>query len=147
MDARQITQAFADAFNAGDLDTVSEYISDNFVFSGGSPEPIGKQQWLGMSYALYAAFPDLQYNLLITGVEGDTVYTTTQITGTHTNDLDLTALGLGVIPATGNSISLPVTPSEGIVEGGKLVSIHVHEVEGVGLPGILAQIGVKIPAR
>jgi predicted ester cyclase len=107
MDARQITQAFTDALNAGDLDTVSELISDNFVFSGGSPEPIGKQQWLGMSYALYAAFPDLQYNLRVTGVEGNTVMGTSQLTGTHTSDLDLTAMGLGVIPATGKSISLP----------------------------------------
>jgi hypothetical protein len=73
------------------------------------------------------------------------VRTTNQLTGTHSGDLDLSGMGMGVIPATGKSFSLPPEESEATVEGGKMVALHVYSTPEGGLAGILRQIGVEIP--
>ena len=69
MNARETAQAFADAFNAGDLEKVADYLAEDFQFSGPTPQPLGAAEWLGMTQALQAAFPDIQYNLRILNVE------------------------------------------------------------------------------
>ena len=69
-----------------------------------------------------------------------------QITGTHTNDLDLTPMGMTKVPATGKSVSNPVEHPEITIKDGKITSIHVADVTpdgGVG--GILKQLGVEMP--
>jgi hypothetical protein len=146
MEPQEVAQAFADAFNAGDLDTVASYLSDDFQFSGPVPEPVGAAEWLGISRVFQVAFPDINYNLRIVGVEGNVVKTTTQVSGTHTGDLNLSALGMGVIPPTGKSFSNPEEPGEATVEGGKVTSIHIPSGEGSGVMGILAQLGIEPPS-
>ncbi len=147
MNVREFAESFAEAFNTGDYDTVASYLADDFQFSGPVPEPINGQQWIGMTKLLRAAFPDIQYRMRVVGVEGDVVTTTTQLSGTHTGDLDLSAMGMGVIPATGKSFSNPEEVGQGIVRGDKLASIHITPVEGSGLMGILSQLGVRQPVR
>ena len=147
MSTREFAESFAEAFNAGDYDTVASYLADDFQFSGPVPEPIDGKQWIGMSKTLKAAFPDIKYNLRVVGVEGNVVTTVTQLTGTHTGDLDLTAMGMGVIPATGKSFSNPEERGETTVNGDKIVSMRIPPTEGAGLMGILAQIGVKPPGQ
>ena len=146
MNTQTIAQAFADAFNSGDLEKVADYLAEDFQFSGPTPQPLGAAEWLGMTRALQAAFPDIQYNLRILSVEGDKVVTTTQVSGTHTGELDLTPMGLGVIPATGKSFSNPEERGEAVIEGGKIKAIRVEAAEGSGLEGILRQIGVQPPS-
>lgn len=146
MNTQTIAQAFADAFNAGDLEKVAGYLAEDFQFSGPTPQPLGAREWLGMTQALQVAFPDIQYNLRILSVEGNKVTHTTQVSGTHTGELDLTPMGLGVIPATGKTFSNPEERGEAVIEGGKIVSIRVEAAEGSGLEGILRQIGVQPPA-
>lgn len=67
-----------------------------------------------------------------------------QLSGTHTGDFDLSAMGMGVIPATGESFSNAEEVFEFTIAGGSIVSMHTEPVEGAGLPAILAQIGVGI---
>lgn len=146
MDARQVAESFAEAFNAGDLDTVASYLTDDFQLSGPTPEPVDGKQWIGLTKLMKAAFPDINYNLRVVGAEGNVVKTMTQVSGTHTGDLDLSAMGMGVIPATGKSFSNPEEPGEATIRGNKIASIHITPVEGAGLMGVLAQLGVKPPA-
>jgi predicted ester cyclase len=146
MGTQTIAREFADAFNAGDLEKVAEHLAPEFQFSGPVPQPIGAQEWLGMSAAMRIAFPDIQYNLRVEAVEGDTVRTSTQLSGTHTGDLDLTAMGLGVIPATGKRFSSPREYGETTVKGGRVISIRIETPPGGGLMGILRQLGVGPPS-
>lgn len=146
MSVHESAESFVKAFNAGDYDTVASHLSNDFQFSGPVPEPISGQQWIGLTRLLRAAFPDIQYNMRVVSVEGDVVTTTNQLTGTHTGDLDLSAMGMGVIPATGKSFSNPEETGQGTVKGGKFVSIRITPVDGGGLMGILSQLGVKQPA-
>lgn len=146
MDTQEATYAFIEAFQAGDFDTAASYLADDFVFSGPTPEPISGAAWLGLSAALRAAFPDLNYNFRVVSVDGDVATTTTQLYGTHTGNLDLSGIGMGIIPATGKSVSLPVEGGEAIVEDGKLISLHIHSTPEGGIMGILSQLGVEVAA-
>jgi hypothetical protein len=87
MGIQETAQAFVDAQNANDFDTAASYLADNFQFSGPVPEPIGAQEWMGLLRVLAAAFSDFRVNNTITGVDGNVVRTTNQLTGTHTADL------------------------------------------------------------
>lgn len=146
MDTQELAQAIEAAFEARDLDAVAGYLSDDFQFGGPTPEPIGKAQYIGLTKTMLVAFPDINYNARAISVEGDVIRTTSQLTGTHTADLDLTPMGMGVIPATGKSFSNPQEVGEMKVKDGKVVSWEIQRTKGGGLAGILGQIGVKPPA-
>jgi len=145
MSAEEITRAIFAAQEAGDIDTIASYLSDDFVLSGPIPEPVSGEQYLGLIRLLSAAFSDWAYNLSDVQLTGNVARTTHQITGTHTGDLDLSPLGMPAIPATGKAVKLPVEHAEVTVEGDKVVRFHVDVPAGGGLPGILQQLGVEMP--
>ncbi len=133
------------AIEADDMNTAMSYLSRDFQLSGPVPEPIGAREWLGLHHALNQGMPDFSFNLKEVRADGNRVYTTVQISGTQTNDLDLSAMGMGVIPATGAAVQLPQEHPVATFDGNKIVSIDLEPVEGGGVPGILAQLGVVVP--
>ncbi|NIM92141.1 MAG: hypothetical protein GTO18_00285, partial [Anaerolineales bacterium] len=130
METKELAQNFVDAFNKGDLDAVASYLSEDFQFSGPVPEPLSAAEWIGFSRILKAAFPDIQYNLRVESINGKVVKTSSKVSGTHTGDLDMSAMGMGVIPATGKSFSNPEEYGFATVEGDKITSIQIDSVEG-----------------
>lgn len=146
MNAEEITRKIFAAIESGDMDTVASYLSDDFVFSGPVPEPISGEQWLGLQRLLLAAFPDWSFNLSDVQVTGNVARTTHQITGTHTGDLALSPMGIPVVPTTGKSVKLPVEHADLTFEGDKVVRLHADTPAGGGVPGLLQQIGVEMPA-
>ncbi|HZS79116.1 MAG TPA: hypothetical protein VFA41_21070 [Ktedonobacteraceae bacterium] len=50
------------------------------------------------------------------------------------------------IPPTGKRISLPVEHVEYTLSGNKITSLSSDNVPGGGVPGVLAQMGVPLPA-
>jgi hypothetical protein len=77
--------------------------------------------------------------------EGDEVILTGHFEGTHTADLDLSALGLGVIPASGKRIVWPEWSNKVTVEGDKIARMQPHG-EGGGIEAFLAALGVSPPS-
>jgi predicted ester cyclase len=132
MKTNELAQAFVDAYNAGNLDKVASFLSNDFKFSGPVPEPIDSTEWLGLLRLFKTAFPDINYNLRLVSVEGNVVHTTSQVNGTHTGD--------------GKTFSLPEEPGEAIVEDDKVKSIHVQSGKGSGVMGILVQLGIQPPS-
>jgi hypothetical protein len=63
--------------------------------------------------------------------------------GTHTSDLDLSAMGMGVFPASGKSVKTPVSKTKFFVEGGQIV--RSQAISG-GFALVLAAIGALPPA-
>jgi predicted ester cyclase len=145
MDPQEIAQAFVDAYNAGDFETASTFLTDDFQFSGPVPEPVGKEAFIGLSRIIQAGIPDLNYNARVVGVEGNVVKVTHQLSGTHTADLDLTAMGMDVVPATGKSFSNAEEKFDYTVEGDKIVSLHTEPIEGAGLEALFQAIGYQPP--
>jgi predicted ester cyclase len=145
MNTKEIAEAYVDAFNRGDLNTLADLLADDFQFSGPVPEPMGRDQFQGLMDLMWNAFPDIRFNTRLVSINRNVVHFTNQLAGTHTSDLDLSALGIGVIPATGRSFSMAREDGESIIENGYIVSTHVQPTEGAGLVAILHQLGVEVP--
>ena len=145
MDSKATVQALMDSIQKGDFEQAKSLLSEDFQFSGPVPEPINREAWMGISANLKAAFPDLDYHFHVDDAAGDDVNISAQLKGTHSRDLDLTSLNMGVIPATNKSFANPLEHGKATVKGGKIVSWSVEPIEGGGIMGILSQIGVKLP--
>ncbi len=62
--------------------------------------------------------------------------------GTHTGDLDLSAMGLGVIPASGKKIVWPEASAKLTIEDGKIVRMEPY-AGAAGLKAWLAALGIE----
>jgi predicted ester cyclase len=145
MSIKEIAEAYIAAFNAGDLDTLADYLADDFQFSGPVPQPMDRDQFLGTMELMWRAFPDIQFNTRLVSINGNVVRFTNQLAGTHTGDLDLSFMGMGVIPATGRSFSMAREDGESVIADGYIISTHVQPTEGAGLMAILHQLGIEVP--
>lgn len=76
--------------------------------------------------------------------EGDFVIMTGHFEGTHKADLDLSAIGAGVIPASGKKIVWPEVSVKITVEGDQIVREEAYG-EGGGMEAFLAPLGVELP--
>jgi len=146
METKDTVQALMDAVQMGNFEKAKSYLSSDFKFSGPVPEPISGEAWMGMSASLKAAFPDLNYQFKVEGVDGNTVNISAELKGTHKGDLDLTAMGMGVIPATSKSFKAAHEHGKALLRDGKITAWQIEPTEGAGLMAILGQLGVKVPA-
>lgn len=147
MSTHEIVEGFTSALEQGDFETAASYLADDFQFSSDTiPEPLDANQWLWMSHSLREGIPDLSYNFRIEEVDGNFARVSSQLTGTHTNDLDMSGMGIGVIPPTGVSFSADREYSEGeVTADGRIQRIHVYSGPNSGVSSMLAQIGVAPP--
>ncbi len=121
------------------------YLSDEFHNFDKDGNVMGdKAAFNAVSQLLYNAFTgfkgvvhDLQEE------EDGSVTMTFHFEGTHTGDFDLSAMGMGVIPATGKRIVTPESKTRFMVEGGQIVSSQ--PISG-GFEDLLAGIGVTLPS-
>jgi hypothetical protein len=143
MDPRETVQALMDAIQAGDFETAQSLISDGF-FSGGSIIcMILSSPWMKLGEYLKAAFPDLDYGLRIESVDGNIVKFSTQIHGTHAQDLQLPFLTIHVIPATNRSVATAREFGIAVVRAGRVISWAMESIHGADLTTILKQLGVN----
>jgi hypothetical protein len=145
MNTKETVQALMDAIQSGEFEKAKSLFADDFKFSGPVPEPISGQAWIGMSISLQNAFPDLDYQFKVESVDGDTAHISAELKGTHTGDLDLTAMNMGVIPATGKSFHAAHENGKAMLRDGKVAAWEMEGTEGAGLMAILGQLGVKPP--
>jgi predicted ester cyclase len=101
------------------------YLTDDFTSTdaGGNP-PLNKVAWLGMGNMLRASVPDLKFAIEDIAEEGDQVKVTGRFTGTFQNDLNLSAMGMGTIPATGRALNFKSTSSVVTFQGDKIKNWH-----------------------
>jgi predicted ester cyclase len=133
------------AFTFDDHDRLSDY-SDDFQWTDelGSP-PIDRSSWLSMDQLMKSAFPDLSY--VIEGIreDGDGVVVTSHFSGTFSNDLDLSSLGMGVIPATGKAVVFPSQRDRVSFEGDKISELHNLETgPDAGMAGLAKALGADM---
>jgi predicted ester cyclase len=129
------------AWCASDWDALAALLTDDFVFSGPVPQPLNKEAFLGLAKALLTAIPDWDFHAHDFREEGDKVYLTDGVTGTHTGTLAVIP-GVPPVAATGKSIKL----SEGhqtYTFRGNLVSNFEVQTSG-GVPEIYAQVGAPL---
>ena len=140
MNKIETVNAFSTALESNNFDKAATYLSDDFSLSGPTPQPVGKNEFIGIQSAFQRAIPDWSFNVHDVQELGDKVRGAVQITGTHTQEL--VVLGMPPIPATGKKISLPEEHLEFTFKGDKIASLASDNVPGAGIPGVLQQIGV-----
>jgi len=143
MDAKTTVQTLLDSVQNADYDTARALLSHDFQFSDSILEPINRDTWLKINRNLKKAFPDLDYRFHLEGADGDVIRVTAKLKGTHTNELDASAMNMGVIPVTNKSIINPHERSKVTVRDGKVIAWNVEPIAGGGLRGILLQLGIK----
>lgn len=134
-----------DSVQRGDFDKAKTLLSDDFQFKGLIPRPINGKTWLRMSASLKMAFSGLNYHFKVEGSDGNTVNTTSQMSGNNRGAFDLTGLHMGVISATNKAFSTATENHTITVKNEKVSSWVVEPAEGAGLMAILKQLDVKPP--
>jgi len=119
------------------MEATATYFSDDFrsLNQDGEAE-MNKEMYGGMSQLLVSAFSGFRYVIVSKREEGDSVIVNGHFEGTHTGDLDLSAMGLGVLPASGKMIVWPDSTVKFTVAGDKIVSLQT--LDGGGTEAFLS---------
>jgi len=150
MSSVDIVNDFMVALESKDFDTAASYLSDDFVFSGWTPQPLDKDQFMTVMGELKAGIPNLSYHFHTVRdvqdlVQESNVKAAIQMTGTQTDSFILPPLGLPPIPQMARSVSLPEEHWDYTLQNGKIVKITVQRVPGGGIQGLLRQLGIELP--
>jgi len=145
MNAIDVVKAGLAASESGQTSKFSNSLTDDMVFAGPVPQPVGKREFVGLMTAMVAAMPDWKFNATDFKENGNQVTMTFQITGTQTGELNLPMPGFQKLPATGKHVSLPKEPTTVTVKDGKMRRVEAAVVHGGGVMGVLAQLGVPLP--
>lgn len=127
------------------IEALERQLSDNFQFLDKDGNvTMDRASYFGFSRLMLASFKDLQFVYSGFTEEGDDVTVKAHWEGTFTGNLDLSAMGMGVIPANGKKIIWPESSSKWKVESGKVITIQDLTEGGIG--EFLAPLGVKPPS-
>ena len=121
------------------VQATEKFFSDDFKSLDKDGNVIsGKAEFVASNKQLMEAFKDFKGVVHDISEEGDSVILTFHFEGTHTGDFDLSAMGLGVIPATGKKVVTPESKTRFMIEGDQIVSSQ--PISG-GFEYLLAGIG------
>ena len=132
------------AFSFPSPDESETLLADDFQATDqmGSPA-MDKATWIGMGEMLKASFPDIDYVIEDIREDGEGVKVMGHFVGTFTNDLDLSPVGMEVIPASGKKIRWPTSTDMVTVEVGKITRVHNPDTgPDAGMSGFLKALGV-----
>jgi predicted ester cyclase len=140
MGAIETGNAFVAALNAQQWDAVANYLTDDFTSTGNTPQPLGKQEFIGFQKIWFAGMPDYHVASENVRADGNAVHSTTRVTGAQTKPLVFP--GLPPIPATGKRVTVTI-PTTVTMRGDKIAAITFGAVSS---PSVFEQLGVQPPA-
>ena len=150
MNGADMVKDFMIALESQEYTKASDYLADDFTYTGLVPRPLNKRQFIALVKELRYGMPNLSFNFRdiheveqLMGVQE--VEGVIQMTGTQSNIMELVPLSLPPIPETNRSITLPEEHLTFTIENDKIRSIVVQPVTGGGIPGLLAQLGIDAP--
>jgi predicted ester cyclase len=128
-----------------DVQKIRSLLTPDAMMSGGAlPAPMPASEAMGMASALKTAFPDMQMHVDKVTVNGNQAKVDATWSGTQTGALSLPIPGMPSLPPTGKKVNVKdsylVT-----VDGDKVSRMEVQSPKDGGIPGALAQLGMKVP--
>lgn len=120
MENIDVVKAYYAALDSAHIEQAEQYLSETYQLVGFTQQPMDKNAMLNMMKLFKASFPNLGHLLSNIHQEGYLVKVSVQLSGTNTNPLDLTSLGIGVVPATRKFIIFPTSNYEFTVVDGKI---------------------------
>jgi len=119
----EVVQEWLDAA-ATDFDAAYEYFADDFQWVQTDGAAMDRAAYLGFANLLRGAIPDLKHVVGEVRDEDGAVLLISHFEGTHENDLDLSAMGMGVFPASGKKIVFPEGSARLSVRGDKIIRLE-----------------------
>ncbi len=135
-----------EAFTFGDLERSAAHLADDFQWSSEAGDaPMDKAAWFGMGALLQGSFPDISNVIEDIWEHGEDVMVTSHFSGTFINDLDMTPMGMGVIPASGAHVRFPSGTVRITFDGDKISRTHETDTgPEAGLAGFVRALGVNM---
>jgi hypothetical protein len=114
------------------------YMADDYMATDLSGGPTAdRKTWIAMSEIFKASFPDIGFDFDELYQDGDDVIISGYFTGTFMHDLDLSALNMGVIKATGKKFKITPGKSRISFKGDK---IYRNQQMSGGMEDFVAQL-------
>ena len=138
MNALDIVTKLDKEICGGDLAKAATYLADDFRFVGVAPQPLNKDEALGLWATIRAALPNFTHNMHSLRGASSIVYATVEAGGTHTGTLSIP--NGPTVPATQRKWQNPLERIAITVRDGKVKEWVVESVPGGGLSGLLGQL-------
>lgn len=149
MDPVEIVNEFMRALQIQEYEKAASYLTNDFLFSGWTPQPLNASQMMDIMGGLKAGFPDLSYHFEAVHSTAEktpgAVEGTVQVTGNQSAGFILSAIGMPPIPEMAAHISLPQEHWVFTLENGKITRLTSRRVPGGGIEGLLNQMGISLP--
>lgn len=128
--------------NSTPIEEQKTYFSDDYQYSDSTAgQSIDKKAWFTMGEMYRNSMPDGGFVIDEIHQEGDDVLCTGHFTGTFQHDLDLSAVNLGVIKATGKRVNIPPDTSRISFRGDKIYRTkNLSTGPNAGLAGFLSAL-------
>lgn len=143
----EVANAWAVAFApdaGGDIDAIANLLSDDFQnLDQDGNVVLTKDGFLNLGRMMHAAFTDYGFVVSKLSEEGDYVIITGHNEGVHTADLDLSAMDLGILPASGKKIVWPEASAKLTIVGDKVKRLEPH-AGPAGLKAFLSALGIEL---
>ena len=144
--AKIVEEVFS-GMERNDFAKAESYASKDMQVTGPAPVPLGANEFFGTMKALVAGIPDWRFNYKIVSDSKNIVETKVKITGTHLREIPSPLPGVKNVPLTNKIIRMPEEKVTFTFNNNKIININVEKVEGGGIPGLLKQLGVEVPAE
>lgn len=134
-----IVKVFYATISLMGADKAAHFLSPDFTLVGWTAAPVDKAAWMRFLVALKQALPDLKFHLSSITDHGSTVEFTEVGEGTHTGRMDMSALDMPDIPASGKRIRFPGLRWRYTVEKNKIqrAELILEPPQTQGLDGFL----------
>ncbi len=147
--AMDVYKAFFDAAWSNPPSSFAEadatYLADDFHSFDSHGNPVmDKAGYTAMSQLLASAFTGFKFVISEYQEDGDSITLRGHFEGTHTGPLDLSAMGLGVLPPSGRMIVWPEAREVFTIRNGKIAG--ARDLGEGGMPEFLAALGVELPS-
>lgn len=145
MSAIDTVRNFVTSLEDNREEEVPNALSEQFLFTGWTPKPLNKADFLTTMKELKSGIPSLMFNLHNLAEQGSTVTGSIQIAGYQSDSFSIPPLSLPPVPQMARSISLPVEDVSFELEGDTISQWIVHHVAGGGISGLLHQLDINAP--
>ena len=144
----EVAEAYAAAVAPdaeGGIDAFAALLSDDFQnLDQDGNVAFNKDGFIGLLQVMGAAFSHLGFVVTELYEEGDYIVIGGHNEGSHKADLDLSSMGLGVVPATGKKVVWPDAKAKLTVVGDKVTQLEPHSGPA-GVKAFLTALGVELP--
>lgn len=128
-----------------DPEKIRAYLTPDAMVSGGVlPQPIPATEGLKILSGWTNAIPDIKFDIGQVSVNGNNATVQLHWGGTQSAPLSLPFPGMPTIPATGKKVWVKDIYTL-TVKDGKVSNMSMDAPADEGIPGALAQLGVKMP--